>query len=122
MRNTKAISRANEPEELARLFLEQANQGNVEGLVALYEPDAVLALPDGRTAVGSDEIRKFYAALLSARPHFEPGTQRTALRSGDLALTSSQLTTGAVTAEIAHRQADGTWLWVVDQPAIAMGK
>jgi ketosteroid isomerase-like protein len=104
------------------LFLEQANQGNVEGLVALYEPDAVLALPNGRLAVGLEEIRRFYSALLSARPHFEPGTQRPTLRSGDLALTSSQLTTGDVTAEIARRQADGTWLWVIDQPAIATGK
>ena len=122
MRNTDSVRKAREPEELAQLFIEQANQGNVEGLVALYEPEAVLALPDGRLAVGSEEIRKFYSALLSARPHFEPGAQRTALRSGGLALTSSQLTTGAVTAEIARRQTDGTWLWVVDQPTIAMGK
>ncbi len=103
MRNANAVRKASEPEELARLFLEQANQGNVEGLVDLYESGAVLALPDGRLAAGSEEIRKFYSALLSSRPHFEPGTQRTALRSGDLALTSSQLTTGAVTAEIARR-------------------
>ncbi len=121
MRNANALRKAYEPEELAQLFIEQANKGNVEGLVALYEPEAVLALPDGRLAVGSEEIRKFYSTLLSSRPHFEPGTQRTALRSGDLALTSSQLTTGAVTAEIAHRQTDGTWLWVVDQPAVATG-
>ncbi len=122
MRNTEAVPRANEPEELARLFIEQANQGNVEGLVALYEPEAVLALPDGSVAVGSEEIRKFYSALLASRPHFEPGTQRAALRAGDLALTSSQLTTGTVTAEIARRQVDGSWRWVVDQPAIATGK
>ncbi len=122
MTSRSAVRKAREPEELARLFLEQANQGNVEGLVALYEPGAVLALPDGRVAVGAQEIRRFYAALLASRPHFEPGTQRAALRSGDLALTSSQLTTGAVTAEVARRQADGSWRWVIDQPAIAMGK
>ncbi len=122
MRNTEVMSKANEPEELARLFIEQANQGNVDGLVALYEPEAVLALPDGSVAVGSEEIRKFYSALLASRPHFEPGTQRTALRAGDLALTSSQLKNGAVTAEIARQQADGSWRWVVDQPAIAMSK
>lgn len=119
MRNTDNTHKAAKPEDLARLFLEYANQGNVEGLVSLYEPGAVLALPDGQIATGSDEIRKFYSALLSARPHFEPGVQRPALRSGNLALTSSQLTTGAVTAEIARQQADGSWLWAVDQPAIA---
>ncbi len=122
MRNINVVPRANEPEELARLFIEQANQGNVEGLVALYEPEAVLALPDGSVARGSEEIRRFYATLLSSRPHFEPGTQRAALRAGDLALTSSQLKNGAVTAEIARQQADGSWRWVVDQPAVATRK
>ncbi len=59
MSDTGIRRRANEPDELARLFLERANQGDVEGLVALFEPEAVLALPDGQNAVGSEEIRKF---------------------------------------------------------------
>ena len=122
MSDTGAMRRAHEPEELARLFLERANQGDVDGLVALYEPEAVLALPDGRIAVGSEEIRKFYATLLASRPRFEPGTQRPALHSGNLALTSSHLTNGTVTAEIARQQVDGNWLWIVDQPAIASEK
>lgn len=36
--------RAAEPEDLGRLFLERANTGDVDGLVALYEPDAVVAV------------------------------------------------------------------------------
>ena len=28
---------------------------------------------------------------------------------------------GTVTAEIARQQPDGTWLWIIDQPAIATG-
>ena len=38
------------PEDLGQFFLERANAGDVEGLVALYEPDAVLAFPPGRIA------------------------------------------------------------------------
>ncbi len=64
MRNTGVVRKAREPEELPRLFIEQANQGNVKGLVALYEPGAVLALPDGHVAVGSEEIRRFYWFIL----------------------------------------------------------
>ena len=45
--------------------------------------------------------------------------RRRALRRGDLALTSMCLAHGAITAEIAVRQPDGTWRWAVDQPAIA---
>lgn len=110
--------RATHPEDLSRLILERLNAGDVDGLVALYEPDAVLALPDGQTATGADEIRTAYQRLVADRPAFEPGAQRPTLRSGDLALTSSRLAGGVVTVEVARRQADGTWLWVLDQPNV----
>lgn len=110
--------RAIRPEDLSRLIVERLNAADVNGLVALYEPGAVLALPDGQVATGSDEIRRAYERLVADRPHFEPGTQRPTLRSGDLALTSSHLANGAVTVEVARRQADGTWLWVIDQPNV----
>ena len=48
---------AMEPEDLGRFFLERANAGDIEGLVALYEPEAVLAFPPGRLAAGHEEIR-----------------------------------------------------------------
>jgi ketosteroid isomerase-like protein len=57
-------SRAYEPDELARLLLERLNAGDVEGVVELYEADAVLALPDGGVAEGHDQLRRFYAELL----------------------------------------------------------
>jgi ketosteroid isomerase-like protein len=85
-------------------------------LVALYEPDAVLTLADGQVATGAEEIRKAYERLVAGRPTFAPGTQRPTLRCGDLALTSSRLANGVATVEVARRQPDGTWLWVLDQP------
>lgn len=108
---------ATQPEDLGRLFLERANAGDVEGLVALYEPDAVLAFPNGRVTIGHREIRQVYAQLLASKPTFtaEP---RPALCNGDLALTSTRLTGGGATVEVARRQPDGTWLWIIDQPNI----
>jgi ketosteroid isomerase-like protein len=108
---------ATHPEDLSRLILERLNAGDVDGLVALYEPDAVLALPDGRMAIGADEIRRAYQHFVANRP-FRPGVQRPTLRSGDLALTSTRLADGVVTVEVARLQADGTWLWVIDQPNV----
>lgn len=119
MDGSKTRESALDPEDLARFFVSRANEGDVEGLVALYEPDAVLAGPEGQAMVGAEAIRGFYAELLADRPRFEPGEQRSALRCGDLALTSSRLANGTVTAEVARRQPDGTWLWAIDQPAIA---
>ena len=108
--------RATHPEDLSRLIVERLNTGDVDGLTALYEPHAVLALPDGDIATGSDEIRRAYERLLADRPKFEPGTQQTTLLSAGLALTSSRLANGVVAVEVARRQVDGTWLWVIDQP------
>ncbi|RFU88536.1 nuclear transport factor 2 family protein [Streptomyces triticagri] len=109
---------ATEPNDLGRYFIERANAGDVEGLVALYEPGAVLAFPPGSLATGHEEIRKVYEQFVAAAPVLSPGTQHPALVSGDLALTAATLTNGDVTVEVARRQPDGTWLWAADQPAL----
>ncbi len=107
------------PEDLGRLFLQRAGAGDVAGVVALYEPGAVLATPGGELAVGTDAILAVYQALLASRPQFT-GEVQPALRSGDLALTSTRFPGGA-TAEIARRQPDGSWLWAADQPRVVAG-
>lgn len=110
-------NKASEPDDLNRFFLERANADDVEGLVALYEPDAVLALPTGELARGRQAIRQAFVQLLAHGPTFTRDGQRPPLHNGDLALTSTRLSSGA-TAEIARRQPDGTWLWAVDQTDI----
>ncbi|GAA4982673.1 YybH family protein [Actinopolymorpha pittospori] len=91
--------RAGRPGDLSRFVVERLNAGDVDGLVALYEPDAVLALPNGLIATGSSEIRKAYEHLVADKPTFAPGQQLTTLRTGDLALTSTRLVDGGVTVE-----------------------
>jgi ketosteroid isomerase-like protein len=109
---------AKEPEALGRFFVERANAGDVEGLVALYEPTAVLAFPAGQVTTGHDAIRRVYQELLADRPKLAPGQIRPALIHGDLALTSTRLPRGGATVEVARRQPDGTWLWIIDQPNV----
>jgi hypothetical protein len=41
MKGAKHQEPAVQPDDLARFFVERANAGDVDGLVALYEPDAV---------------------------------------------------------------------------------
>ena len=112
---------AKEPEDLARFFVERINDGDLEGVVALYEVDAVLACGDSRSAIGREQIRSFYKLLLADRPQFKPGVHAPALRNGCIVLTSTILGNGDITAEIARQQSDGNWLWAVDQPAIGKG-
>ena len=121
--------RAEQPEDLGKLFETRLNAGDLEGLLALYEPEAVLHFPPGNVAAGIDAIRAAYEQALAGKPsiRLEP---RGALRAGDLALTTVRWTldmtgpdgqpatmTGS-TAEVARRQADGTWLWVIDNPSL----
>ena len=110
---------ATTPDDLGRFFVERANARDVEGLVALYEPGAVLAFPSGDFAAGHAEIRAVYEDLVADAPRFEPGRRQPVMITGDLALTATRLVGGDVTVEVAHRQPDGTWLWAVDSPNIA---
>ena len=112
---------AKEPNDLEKFFVERANAGDVEGLVALYEPNATLACGDGEVVVGLNQIRKFFINFLANRPQLASSVQTPALCSGDLALTSSRHSNGDVSAEIARRQPSGNWLWVVDQFALVNG-
>jgi ketosteroid isomerase-like protein len=109
---------AAQPEDLGRLFLERANAGDVEGLVALYEPGVVLAFPAGRLTIGHEQIRRVYAELLADKPSFSSAGQQPVIRNGNLALTSTRLPGGGATVEVARRQPDGSWRWVIDQPAV----
>jgi ketosteroid isomerase-like protein len=111
---------AQEPNDLERFFVERANASDVDGLVALYEPNAVIANGEGEVATGSGQIREALVRFVRNQPQLDPSDQAPALCSGDIALTSSRLSNGDVTAEIARRQLDGSWLWVVDQ--FALGK
>ncbi|MCP4708953.1 MAG: nuclear transport factor 2 family protein [Planctomycetes bacterium] len=107
-----------EPNDLEKFFVERANAGDVEGLLALYESNAIVSFGDGNVAIGLNQIRDFFIEYLANKPRFDPSNQSPALCSGNLALTSSRLNNGDITAEIARRQPDASWLWVVDQFAL----
>ncbi|MEV5575450.1 nuclear transport factor 2 family protein [Spirillospora sp. NPDC052269] len=111
---------ATEPNDLGKYFVERANAGDVDGMVALYEPNAVLAFPPGNHATGHAEIRKVFEQMVAAATVISPGRQQPALVNGDLALTATTLTNGQVTSEIARRQPDGSWLRVADRPPLVL--
>jgi ketosteroid isomerase-like protein len=110
---------ARDPQDLERLLVARERAGDIDGMVALYESDAVLDAGDGELRRGWEAIRAFFRGLVAMGRKFELGEQRTALVSGDLALTSTLLPDGSVTAEVARRQSDGTWLWVIDRFSVA---
>jgi ketosteroid isomerase-like protein len=112
-----AVQRADEPNQLLKLLVQRVQQGDVDGLVALFEDGAVLDTGDG-LAVGSAAIRDFWTKFVASGVSVDVGTQTPPLVNGDLALTSTVMPDGVVTAEIARRQPDGSWKWVLDQPSL----
>ena len=103
-----------EPDELERLFVERVNAGDVDGLVALFEPGAVMAHAPGEVAVGSAAIRRVFEGIVASGVRLTLGEQQPTLRAGDLAMGSTRLADGGVTSEVSRRQPDGTWRWVID--------
>lgn len=106
---------AADPADLERLFVRRVNDRDVDGLVALFEDDAVMGVSPGRTVSGSAAIRQFFEEYVASGVTLALGDQRPVLRTGDVALTSTRLADGGVTAEVARRQPDGTWRWALDQ-------
>lgn len=107
-----------DPQELERLLIERQWEGDIDGMAALYEPDAVIDDGGGTLTVGKEAIRALFADFTATGKKFASGNQSPAVISGDLALTSTRLPDGSVTAEVARRQSDGTWLWVIDKYSI----
>jgi ketosteroid isomerase-like protein len=111
--NEKALK----PEDLTRLFVERANEGDAAGIAALYEEAAVMAYPPGEVTIGREAIRVLWEKVLARAPHFEPEPPLPTLISGDIALTSTPPKDGAgARAQVVRRQPDGTWLRLLDQP------
>lgn len=106
-----------DPQDLERLLVSRQNTGDVDGMTALFEPDAVIDY-DGRLVRGHEAIRGLHAELVATGRKFTLGEQRPPLICGDLALTSTRLPDGDVTTEVARRQDDGSWLWVIDRYSV----
>ena len=109
---------ARDPQDLERLLIDRQHAGDIDGMTALFEPDAVIDCSDGQFVRGHEAIRAFYAEAVATGRKWARGEQRPALISGDLALTSTRLPDGDITSEVARQQADGTWLWVIDRYSV----
>lgn len=120
---TTGLQKAKTPAELGQLWLERANAGDVDAILDLYEPGATMYFK-GQASVGREALRTAYNVMLAGNPQMVAYPNGTPRMVGDLALTSTVLPlenpvlSGAITSEVARRQPDGTWLWVLDEANI----
>ena len=113
---------AREPAEASTLFERYFAEGDLDGLMSLYEEGAVFPTTHG-TSTGHDEIRATLKAYLDSGAKLMFGASLVFL-AGELALIHTPWTmqmpdgsspTGA-TAEVVRRQPDGSWKYVFDNP------
>lgn len=65
MHDKTCLEKAIDLNDLGKFFVSRAN---IEGIVALYEPDAVFVINnEGKVATGYSEIRIFYIELFSKK-------------------------------------------------------
>ena len=119
---------ATTPADLHQLFQTAANAHDLDALLALYEPDPVIAEPDGRVSRGTQAATTHLRALLDRRPRFDTVVTTKEFEAGDIALICSQWTATATApdgstiemagrgTEVARRQPDGCWLMIIDNP------
>jgi hypothetical protein len=75
---------ARDPQDLERLLVSRQHAGDVEGMAALFEADAVIDSSDGRLTRGRAAIEAFFAEQVAAGRKFQIGEQRPALVNGSL--------------------------------------
>ena len=115
------------PEDWPRLFEQYLNAGDLNGVVALYEPDACFVAQSGDIVAGREQIRPVLAAMISCETHLHSQVIR-AVTLADVALLYTDFEGTALSAlgkrvdiqsraiEILRRQADGTWKLIVGDP------
>ena len=88
---TQDSTPAREPQDLEGLLIDRQHAGDVDGMVALFEPQAVVDCGEGKFLHGHAEIRRYFTEIVASGRKFARGQQQPALICGDLALTSTRL-------------------------------
>ena len=119
---------ARTPEDIDRLFAERMAAGDVDGVVALYEPGGGLVSFDGIVTTGPGPIREALARLAAMRPRMTMNLVRVVRSTDGFALVYNDWKMSAVdpdgravtmegkAIEVSRQQPDGSWLFVLDDP------
>lgn len=118
---------ATTPGDLARMFAVVAATGDALGMAALYEQGGALVGPDGVAVVGRKEIGDALTPMAESRPRVTANITRTVI-AGDIAVVyndwtvkmadpdGGEMEVAGKAVEVCRLQADGTWLFVIDDP------
>jgi ketosteroid isomerase-like protein len=112
-----------DPKDMHAKFVALFNAGDVDGLMSLYEPEAVMNPSPGKEVRGTEAIGAALNGFLGLGGQiaidtlvvFE-GPGGIAMTHGAWKLTGGSMELSGKTAEVLRRQADGRWLYIIDNP------
>jgi ketosteroid isomerase-like protein len=111
-----------EAAEIHRLVEGAFNSGDADALVALYEEGAAMATPDGTFVHGPAAIREQWSGFIALGGTIQMTTRHAevvdnvAILSNDWHFVGADMEFSSRTSEVARRQPDGTWKYVIDNP------
>lgn len=95
-------------------------EGNIDSVLSVYDPEAVFLNQSGQVK-GGEALRQELAPLAAMKARFDFNVKQV-VRSGDIALmhtewkVSSPEPMSVYAIEVARRQSDGTWRWLIGDP------
>jgi ketosteroid isomerase-like protein len=115
------------PEDVLQSIVDGINTGNLDALMALYEPQAAFAAQPGSLAHGLSGVRGSLAAFTGMKGTLALKVTRV-LEASDLALVvgvwsfagtgpgGEPVKLAGHNADVLRRQSDGSWRFVIDNP------
>jgi uncharacterized protein (TIGR02246 family) len=114
------------PDGVIRRFSERLNEGDVDGALALYDPEATFVAEPGTSVSGTEEIRAALERFAALEPELG-GEIELVREAGGVALVVNRwslrgrgpggpVEMGGRSADVLRRQEDGTWRVLIDDP------
>jgi ketosteroid isomerase-like protein len=112
---------AQSPEEICHLFQHAMAEGDIDSVLSVYDPEAVFVNQSRDVTKGREGLRQELALLAAMRARFD-FTIKQVIEAGDIALMHTEWTVSGpqpmkmYAIEVARRQPDGTWCWLIGDP------
>lgn len=122
-----ATALARSAAELPASFAGAFNTGRLEAALAMYEPDAILVVGDGRRPTGGSSLAAALDEYLRLGPPITVAVRKV-FENGDLALLivdwkiagtppdGRTVDLSGTATDVARRGADGHWRYAIDNP------
>jgi uncharacterized protein (TIGR02246 family) len=103
------------------------HRGDIPGILATYEPGAVVVGEPGAPVSGRDNLEKMFAGFIAAKARFT-FEGHDVIQAGDVAVhltpwrmsgvgpDGAPVSGSGLSVAVLRRQADGRWLMVIDDP------